>query len=123
MLLLARVCEIVEIHALGVAVDPCCHQPETIEAGADLLMSVAKIENCSFAAHFYRNAAAAVGSSGIVVKRPLMRLAIRHDPRPIISAGMTLSVAADTIGGVDEESLSARPLDCDADKALREAGS
>src|SRR5262245_43150109 len=114
MLLLARVCEVVEVHALSVPVDPGRDQAEAVEASSNLAVAVAEFECRRLAVHLHRDSPATIGCGGVVLERPFVRFAVWHDPRSIVAAGVALAVAANSVCRVDEKPLAARALNGDS---------
>src|SRR5262249_22121185 len=93
--LLAGVHQIIKVNPLAVTVDPGRYQAKPVEPPPGLLVALPQFQFHRLAVQRHGHPTAPVGG---VLQRPVMRLAVRIDARPLVSRGVALPATVEPIG-------------------------
>ena len=82
--LLVRVCEVIKIDMLAIAVDPCRHKSESVKSSPRGPVARPQIKTRRLAVKAQRNRTATVAPLRVVCQLPVVRLAVGQNVGPIV---------------------------------------
>src|SRR5688500_17211123 len=121
LLLRDGVREVIPVRVDAVAVDPARDDAEAVELRAALLVALLEVERLALPVEGHGDLPLALGTSRVVLQRPVVRLAVGQDVRVLAVRRHAGILTLEPIEGIEEEPFGTRPFEVDAEHALRHA--